>query len=47
MWPYVCLIMEACEALGWADLAREVRRRYALYDMQGPSLAEMERLSYE
>lgn len=31
--PYVALALEALEALGWEDLAREVRRRYALYEV--------------
>ena len=49
--PYVAFALEALDALGWDDLAREVRRRYALYDVEPlpfePSAAELERLTYE
>lgn len=44
--PYVAVLIDVCQALGWDDLAREAQRRFGLYEV-GPPMAELERLSYE
>ncbi len=49
--PYAAIAIDALQACGWADLANEVWRRIALYEMDAlpfePSKEELERLTYE
>lgn len=33
--PYAALIIEAAQAIGWDDLAREAARRIGLYEIDG------------